>query len=124
MMGMFAIHFGVEMQIVTRESLEQMLFTASPEKRAKIIGRAMVALFKRQTESERMSNTTDNLNNQGFSGSDARRGSITAKYFIKHGTLLEWMVEQWMKPQRNGCPRIVKYWKQLNEVAVAKAQTK
>ena len=38
--------------IVTRESLRKMLEVATPERKAKIIGRACVALFKRQTETE------------------------------------------------------------------------
>jgi hypothetical protein len=40
--------------IVTKESLQQMLNDAALEKQVHIIGRALVALFQRQTESVRL----------------------------------------------------------------------
>jgi hypothetical protein len=85
------------------------------------VGRALVAIFRAgQTEDERAGNTTDVLNGVGFSGADARSASITAKYFIKHGTLQDWQVEQWTKPAKNGYPRLCKYVKQLNAIAESK----
>lgn len=84
-----------------------------------VVGRACVALFNRQTESEQVHNDTNVLNYEGFSGSDARQGSLTAKYYLKHRRLEEWMVEQWTKEWR-GRPRLAKYWKQLNEAAQEK----
>ena len=60
----------------------------------------------------------------GFSGADGKSGSLTAKYFLKHGTLLDWQVERWMKPQRNGYARLCKYHRQLDQIAVAKKATK
>ena len=45
------------------------------------IGRALVHLFRRQTEDEQESNSTRHDNQRGFTSSDARRGSITAKYY-------------------------------------------
>ena len=103
--------------IVTHSSLTKMLFDSNADRRAQIIGRALVALLKRQTQDERTANTTNVHNNRGFMSCDARSGSIGAKYFLKHGTLLDWQVEKWMKPTASGTPRIVKYSKQLNEVA-------
>lgn len=107
-------------RIVTRESLRKMLEVASPERKAKIVGRACVALFKRQTEAEKMDNSTKVVNLRGFCAQDARTGSITAKYFIKHGSLQDWQVEKWTKEDRRGTPRIVKYWRQLDEEAQEK----
>lgn len=98
-----------------------MLNNSNTDRKARIIGRALVALLQRQTEDERTANATNHHNNRGFMGCDARTGSITAKYFLKHGTLMDWQIEKWMKPTSTGTPRIVKYAKQLNEVAVAKA---
>jgi hypothetical protein len=114
-----------EMPIVSRDSLQQMLDQADThEKRAKIIGRALVALFARQTEGEKQANTTDNWNTVGFSGADARSGSLTAKSFMKHGTLQDWQVERWTKRGVNGFSRLTKYHRQLNEIAEAKASYK
>lgn len=103
--------------LVTRESLQSLI----ERKPVETVGRALVAIFKLgQTESERSGNTAEVFNGIGFSGADARSGSITAKYFIKHGTLLDWQVEQWSKPAKNGYPRLCKYVKQLNAIAEAK----
>lgn len=106
--------------IVTRESLRKMLEVATPELKAKIVGRACVALFKRQTEAEKADDDTKVVNLRGFCAQDARSGSITAKYFIKHGSLQEWQIEKWTKVDVRGTPRIVKYWRQLNEEAQEK----
>lgn len=103
--------------IVTRESLAQMLAQASPAKQIAIVGRAMVALFNRQTEDEQSINDTREHNRIGFSGADAKSGSLTAKAYLKHGTLQDWQVQRWLKISR-GWPRLCKYAKQLNEIAV------
>jgi hypothetical protein len=86
-----------------------------------VIGRALIALLENQTRDEQYSNATTNHNNIGFTGADARSGSLTAKYFRKHGKLLDWQIDRWTKPGSNGYPRLCKYWKQLNEAAEAKA---
>ena len=111
-------------RIVTRESLCKMLEVATPERKAKIVGRACVALFKRQTEAEKADNDTKVTNMRGFCAQDARSGSITAKYFIKHGSLQEWQIEKWTKVDVRGTPRIVKYWRQLDEEAHEKQTRK
>ena len=110
--------------LVTRESLRKMLEVSSPERKAEIIGRACVVLFKRQTKTEQAINSTEITNFRGFCAQDARSGSITAKYFIKHGKLEDWQVEKWTKTDRRGTPRIVKYWRQLNEEAVERQRRK
>lgn len=109
------------MPIVTRESLQAQLNNATPEKRIQIVGRALVALFDRQTQTEKQINHTQNWNTVGFSGSDAKAGSLTAKSFLKHGTLQDWQVERWLKLGSNGYARLTKYHRQLNDIAEAKA---
>ena len=109
------------MTIVSKNGLQMMLEDASAEKRSHIVGRACVVLFDRQTKDEKVTNTTNNHNNVGFTGADARSGSLTAKYYLKHKKLLEWQVERWMKMQKSGYARLCKYHKQLNEAAAAKA---
>lgn len=104
-------------RIVTRKSLCEMIEDATPERRAKIVGRACVVLFKRQTEAEKADNDAKVVNLRGFCAQDARSGSITAKYFLKHKHLEDWQVQKWIKPDARGIPRIVKYWRQLDEEA-------
>lgn len=106
--------------IVTKESLLALIDKADFNKRAQIIGRACVALFNEQLKDEREANKTVTTNYKGFTAGDARQGSITAKYFIKNKSLLDWQVELWLKTDVRGTPRIVKYWKQLDRAAKLK----
>lgn len=106
--------------IVTRDSLNRML--QDEHKRIHVIGHALIVLFNRQTESERAANNTILHNTIGFTGADARTGSLTAKYYLAHKTLLPWQVHKWMKVGKSGYPRIVKYWRQLDQAACARAQ--
>jgi len=108
-------------KLVTKESLIRLLNDPNPAKVQVVIGRALVAIFNNQTKDEQATNDVREFNGIGFTGADGRSGSITAKYFLKHRRLLDWQIERWMKPNRNGIPRIAKYWSQLNKVAEAKA---
>lgn len=94
------------------EQIENLLMTND-----RAVGRALVRIFERQTEDERQTNDTRVYNMRGFTGADARSGSITAKYFIKHGSLQPWMLEKWRKPgPKSGKPRICKYVGQILKV--------
>jgi hypothetical protein len=110
---------SIEMPIVTRQSLQQMLDQADHAKRAQIVGRALVALFKRQTEAEKAANVTNNDNGVGFASCDAKSGSLTAKSYLRNRTLEQWQVEKWLRRQKNGFARLTKYAGQLNEIAEA-----
>lgn len=110
--------------IVTRESLKAMLDAADRKKRADIIGRALVRLLERQTDSERNSRATHNDNGIGFASCDADVGTRTAEGYMRYKSLLDWQLEVWMAPGRGGYPRICKYHRQLNEVATEKAAKK
>jgi len=81
------------------------------------VGRALVHLFRRQTADEQQHNSTKHTNHRGFTGADAHVGSITAKYYIKHGTLQDWQLKQWRKPNRRGVARLAKYYRQVAEEA-------
>ena len=105
---------------VTRKTLQAMLDNNNPEYVAAVIGRALVVLFNNQTRDEKSMNTTNQDNGIGFTGADAHSGSITAKYYIKHKTLMDWQVERWTKPAASGYARLAKYHKQLNAAAEAK----
>jgi len=102
---------------ITQDKLIGMLKSERPGFKEAVIGRALVAIFKRQTKDEQAVNVTNCHNGIGFTGADAHSGCITAKYYIKHRTLLDWQVERWTKTNRNGVPRIAKYWKQLDQIA-------
>ena len=114
------------MKLVTRTSLKEMLEDERGHDYVQhVVGRALVALFRRQTQGEQASNVTNVDNMEGFAGPDARAGSLGAKYYMKHGKLLDWQVAQWTKIWRgNNMPRLCKYAKQLNEIAEAKAAAK
>lgn len=104
-------------KLVTKESLIEMIESADENKLQAIIGRALVGIFNRQTEDEKVVNDTRIHNLRGFTPADAHCGSITAKYFLKHRRLLDWQIDKWLKPNNKGVPRIAKYWRQLNEIA-------
>jgi hypothetical protein len=106
-------------QIVTAEFIKAEISKEDPAYVAKFIGRALVALFNRQLEDEKSTNDTRHENSKGFSSSDAKSGTLTAKYFLKHKTLESWQVEKWTREER-GRPRICKYARQLNEIAEEK----
>lgn len=101
--------------IVTRESLILMIQTSPTKRQKHIVGRALVAIFNKQTDEEKNINSTKENNGIGFAGCDARTGSITAKYYLKHKTIEDWQLEKWLTNDR-----IIKYHKQLNAIAISK----
>lgn len=108
--------------ILTRDSFTQLITSPNKDRQIRAIGRALVHLFNRQVEDEKKTNNTRYHNGVGFTPADARTGSITAKYYLKHGTLLDWQVEKWTRTNSNGIPRLAKYWRQLDEVAKRRAK--
>jgi hypothetical protein len=106
--------------IVTRESIAAMLNNENPEYVKKVVGKALTAIYERQTSAEQANDATHEHNGIGFAGCDAESGSKTAKFFAKHKTLLDWQVDRWTKIGKNGFARLCKYHAQLNEVALSK----
>jgi hypothetical protein len=100
--------------LVSRDWLKQKV----EENPSRTIGRALVAIFRKQTTDERINNSTKLHNGVGFSANDARLGCIGAKYYLKHGKLSDGLMKGWLKPDKRGYPRIVKYVRQLNEIAI------
>lgn len=107
--------------LVTRDSLRDMVTSNNPTYVANVIGRALVAIFQRQTEAEKNTDSTAVDNGVGFAGCDARSGSLTAKSYLKNRMLTDWQVAAWTRVGKNGYPRICKYHAQLNEVAMSRA---
>lgn len=97
---------------LTKEGITQLLLEND-----RAVARALVVLFRRQTETERQTNTTRVYNNVGFTSGDARRGSIHAKIAIRDGFLEDWQLQYWRTRGAKGRPRIAKYWRQLVEAA-------
>lgn len=107
-------------QVVTRDSLRKMLENPNRKYVETVVGRALVALLKRQTDDEQRAADTRIVNGIGFTGADAYGGTLTAKSYIKRKALVDWQLEKWTKPAKNGYPRLCKYAKQLNEIALEK----
>lgn len=109
-------------KLVTRDSLQNMIDHADAAKRMHIVGRALKALYARQTPREQACQGTIELNNRGFSGCDAEIGSSHATYYTRNGYLTPKQLNIWLKKkQEKGYCRLSRYWKQLNEVAIQKA---
>lgn len=109
--------------IVTKESLQNMIDESSFERQQHIIGRALTAIFERQTQSEQCSDHTEDHNGVGFAHCDAEGGSKTAKSYLKRKALVQWQVEKWTRiSPTTGFARICKYASQLNEIAIEKAK--
>ena len=107
---------------VTKEWIAEYVRTGPDHKVANMVGRALVALFRRQTSEEQTLQQTRLRNGMGFTGPDARRGTVGAKTFLKYGRFTsEWQWRRWIIPDKKGLPRIAKYARQLNEVAQQKA---
>ena len=108
--------------IVTKDSLRTMLANPNKEFVARVIGKALVHIFNRQTEAEKANDATQQDNGIGFTGADAFSGSMTAKYFMKHKSLQDWQIDKWTKQDKKGYPRLCKYHKQINEEAEKKSR--
>lgn len=106
--------------MITREWVIEKLETENRLFQERLIGRCLIVLFNNQTNFEKKANCTNQNNNVGFNGRDGKSGVIGAKYYLKHGKLLDWQIEKWKKKDKNGIPRIAKYYKQFNEAAMRK----
>jgi hypothetical protein len=79
------------------------------------VGRALVDIFNQQAAEEKSCNYTRLSNGMGFSKAHGRIGALAAKYFLKHGTLLDWQLKPWLK-DKNGKPMICQYEKQIAKI--------
>lgn len=104
-------------RILTKDKLQEMIDEAPPQKQEAIVGRALVALLKRQTSEEQSSHSTIERNGQGFNGVDAEWGTICARKYQHELRMPRKMTQTWLKKNKNGYSRITRYWKQLDEEA-------
>ncbi len=101
---------GIE---VTKEWLQVQLNI----NKEKVIGRSLMAIYKRQTADEQSNQRTKFNNGIGFAKPDARIGGIGARQYMNGGKLEPWVIEIWMRLAKDGYPRICKYASQLNDIA-------
>lgn len=96
----------------TKDQIVEMLAT-----RDVAIGRALVALYKRQTADEQSAHSTKNNNGRGFRPCDAFVGSSMAEFYQKNGFITSKQAAYWRKPMKNGQMKIAIYANQLLVVA-------
>jgi len=107
--------------LVTKASLQAMLDNPNPAYVEQVVGRALSSIFEYQTADEKASNATRLHNDVGFSATDAKSGSLTAKTFNRHGKLETWQIARWTRKDDKGFSRLAKYHRQLNAIAELKA---
>jgi len=106
--------------IVTKETLKSMLENTNRDYAQKVIGRGLLVILNNQTEEEQCQAATKENNGTGFTGFDAKSGTLTALFYQKHKKLENWMMNKWLKTDKKGYPRLCKYHRQLNEAAEAR----
>lgn len=99
----------------TRESIIKLL-----SENDKAVARALVALYKRQTEDEKAIGMTKHNNGKGFTAAHGEIGSSMAKFYIQNGFLTKKQIEYWRKPTEKRGMRIALYVGQLLEIANSK----
>jgi hypothetical protein len=103
-------------KLVTRESLRELVAKDA----AKVVARALIVIYERQTSEEQSQAVTKVRNGVGFSGADAEVGTRCAVAALA-GKLEPWMLKIWSSVTSTGFPKICKYARQLNEIAEQKA---
>lgn len=103
----------------TRKDIVDLL-TREDELGMHAVGRALVALNKRQNTDEQISEITKYRNYRGFRPCDARVGTSMAKFYSRNGYLTEKQIAYWRRSQKNGVKRIAVYANQLLKVVKEK----
>lgn len=109
------------MKIWTREEIESILSRSDTA-----VLRAIIAIYEKQTADEQYAKSTRDVNRVGFSGPDVSRGSFHAEYLIKFPDwsspyVKEKILPHWKEISKNNKMRIMKYAKQLANIATNKA---
>lgn len=96
---------------ITKESLAE-LVRCNPYK---VIVRILQVVHRNQTETEKSLRACRVVNGVGFSKPDARLGTECIDLIAKYRTLPKTHLSIWLLPDKSGYPRIVKYWKQVEQ---------
>lgn len=97
---------------------EQIIHLLANDDRA--VARALLVLYARQTEDEKVQEQTRYDNGRGFQASHAKRGTSMAKFFLNRGFLTPKQIAYWRATTPSGRMRISVYWRQLQEAAAEK----
>lgn len=103
----------------TKESIIELLRTNDDA-----VGRALVALNEKQTDSEQTQERTIVHNLQGFMVDHAERGTSMANYYKRNGFLTQKQLAFWRKETPSGRMRIAIYAAQLLKIAKEKKKKK
>ena len=111
--------------IVTKSWIVQYIKEKPAELAKAMVGRALWRLWRRQTADEQQDKRTKHRNARGFNAFDAVPGSYAGQYYAKHGTITNQMFKEWTAPRgRGGYPKICRYTRQLNEIALEVGKSK
>lgn len=105
------------------ERIEMAFQTQNRKRQMILVGEALERILRNQTDDEVGAEDTRYHNGTGFSGVDGKIGTSMAKFYVRRKFLTPKQVAYWMKPMKNGNPRILKYRKQLLEFAKKKMET-
>lgn len=102
----------------TRDEIIPMLLQSD-----KAVGRALLAIYERQTQDEQSAGTTKYHNGVGFSAFDAEIMTSMARFYRKNESLTPKQLA-WLRacPGKQKTPRIGKYAGQLADIANAKIE--
>lgn len=89
----------------TRETIKQNILNDN-----RWLERAIMAIYRMQTDSEKINKQTEQVNNVGFNSADARLGSYYATYIMKGNRLSGHHIDRARK-------LIIKYAGQLENIA-------
>jgi hypothetical protein len=112
-------------KIITKSKLKFWLLYGTPTKTpAQVVGWAVNAIYEKQESDEQASKETLYKNGVGFSHSDAKLGTYTAKQYLQYGTVSEKIFQRWTALKGSGEMKLLKYAMQLNKIANAKKLAK
>jgi hypothetical protein len=77
----------------------------------KMIAKSLIELYKKQTQDEQITESTNHTNNQGFTSGDAKRMTSMAKWTMTRNNFLTQKQIDWLRP------RLIKYSAQLARIA-------
>lgn len=106
-----------ELKVWTKESIQELLGRSNLA-----VERAIVAIYKRQTQEEQVSGGTKERNGMGFGAYDSEYLTRVAQGILGGTGPGKWYIEKFLRP------KVLKYWRQLAEIAnqneIEKSQTR
>lgn len=108
-------------KIITKEKLVRWLVNGTHTKSPlKVMEWVIFHINSLQEPAEQQRKETAFDNGVGWTQGDARVGTLTAEAIAKYGAMQEWQLKMWASLNSKGEPRLAKYHKQLNDIAINK----